>query len=673
MQISHSKLQDLVSTTCDRVRRSPRQSIAAIVRESRRRLANDPADAEAKHVVAADSLLRDQPARTLELLEHDRGRPSLSAIGNRIAGYASFVRDDHHHAHHYLDQSVRIDPTQTDCWTLLGHIAAEFGQTQGAVRFYERAIMFDEKDHESAIALAGLHARHHRLQDAIHTLRVCLLRDRRSPKLNLALGRLLRRRATLLGRGRHLLRQQRLLQESLQCFAIVNAAAPTAASWVAQGELQQQLGDFESARRSFALAVQAEPKSSLALTRLANSNVDAGDIDDAIAQYELALSIDPDHPNTHFRYCRAKKFKRGAASATYARQLRTLLMNASLSDAQKIHLNFALAKVLDDTKCYDEAWKCYDQGNRLKPKHSRSTSKRSTAKKSTRFSFQQVAADSERLFTREFFASHPTSGNESRTPIFIVGMPRSGTTLTEQILSSHPAIAGAGELPHIEQIRRQLIAASSVPRTDGKKQVRKDLYPQLLYDLSSQQLSMHAAEYLSRLQNFRTSESRVTDKMPTNFMHLGMIAMLFPGATVIHCRRHPMDVICSCFCQNLTSPFCDLRQLADYHRNYRRIMRHWQQVLPIQIHTVDYESIVSDPETHSRKMLAHCGLPWDAKCLDFHRSRRAVHTPSKWQVRQPMYKSSLQKWRRFENQLGPLAEQIEAEIRMEESSNTLIQ
>ena len=140
--------------------------------------------------------------------------------------------------------------------------------------------------------------------------------------------------------------------------------------------------------------------------------------------------------------------------------------------------------------------------------------------------------------------------------------------------------------------------------------------------------------------------------MPTNFIHLGLIAILFPHATIIHCRRDPMDVLTSCYCQNLSPPFCDLQALAQYHRQYRRLMEHWNRVLPLPIHTIDYESLVTDPEANSRRLIESCGLDWNEQCLNFQANGRAVHTPSKWQVRQPMYQSSVGKWRRFESHLS---------------------
>jgi hypothetical protein len=262
-----------------------------------------------------------------------------------------------------------------------------------------------------------------------------------------------------------------------------------------------------------------------------------------------------------------------------------------------------------------------------------------------------VADNTIRFFTKEFLEANRDLGSPSATPVFIVGMPRSGTTLTEQILSSHPAIAGAGELKLIDRIRQGIISNSPAG-------VSKRAYPDVLARLDRDRAIEFADGYLAHLDSIRTDELRVTDKMPTNFIHLGLIALLFPHATVIHCRRNPMDVLVSCYCQNLHAPFCDLEQLVHYHRQYRRMMAHWQAVLPLKIHPVDYESLVTDPELNSRALIEHCAVDWDERCLQFHRNDRAVHTPSKWQVRQPMYSSSIDKWRRFEPHLRQIAEKI---------------
>jgi hypothetical protein len=266
-----------------------------------------------------------------------------------------------------------------------------------------------------------------------------------------------------------------------------------------------------------------------------------------------------------------------------------------------------------------------------------------------------VADNTIRFFTSEFIEANRDLGSPSETPVFIVGMPRSGTTLTEQILSSHPAIAGAGELKLIDRIRREIAS-------ENRAQVSDHIYPDVLARMDRYRARQFADGYLAHLDTIRADETRVTDKMPTNFIHLGLIALLFPRATVIHCRRNPMDILVSCYCQNLSAPFCDLEQLVHYHRQYRRMMAHWHDVLPLKIHTVDYESLVTNPEPNSRALIEHCGMDWNEECLRFHANDRAVHTPSKWQVRQPMYSSSIEKWRRFEPHLRQIVERIAQDV-----------
>jgi hypothetical protein len=206
-------------------------------------------------------------------------------------------------------------------------------------------------------------------------------------------------------------------------------------------------------------------------------------------------------------------------------------------------------------------------------------------------------------------------------------------------------VSGAGELHFLDHIHQDL------------KRVEEGIATR---QLSSEWFRKSADFYLAQLEQYRGGRQHVTDKMPTNFMHLGLIATLFPNAKIIHCKRNPLDVFVSSYCQNLRAPFCDLEQLVDYYHNYRRLMRHWHNVLPIKIHTVQYESLTNDPLTHSRELVEHCGLEWDEQCLDFHKNDRAVHTPSKWQVRQPMYRSSVEKWRRYEQYLKPIETKVQA-------------
>ena len=617
--------------------------------------AETPADEAALHVVAASSLVNRQPEKSLALLERTPELLHRDPIANRLAGYAWLAQDKDDLAIESLNKSVQLDPCQPDCWAILGRIAENAGRRDGAITYYERAIVFENGEDDSALALAKLHARNKDFSDAIHTLRVCLFRNRRSPRLNLALARLLSRRANVF-RRRSMLRAKKKVQlETLRCYQTANAAAPAARTYIAQGALQKQLEMFDDAKASFERAIELDDQSAASYIQLANINVDRGNMPEALAQFEHAFSMKCCSANAHFRYSRAKKFEKCQETNTYLASLQQMLTQENLPSQSQLSLHFAIAKILDDIKRYDEAWQHYDQANRLNPKHSQSESKRKPRKSSAdEIPLQRVAEDSEALFTPEFFTNNMAVGNPSDVPVFIVGIPRSGTTLTEQILSSHPQIAGAGELKLVEQMRRdvrRLFLSSPIADRSMK-------YPQMIKGVNDGCLRELADRYLKQLDKYRTDELRVTDKMPTNFAHLGMIATLFPNAKVVYCRRNPMDVLVSGYCQNLSAPFCDLNKAVHYHLNHRRMMDHWQRVLPIQIHTVDYEAMVADPDTQSRALVEHCGLKWDDRCLNFHKNRRAVHTPSKWQVRQPMYKTSVEKWRRYERQLQPIADQL---------------
>lgn len=672
MEIDPATLQEVLESACRFVRVSVRQPNDAVIRQSRQRLSTNEFDVLSRNVIAASSLVRKQPGRTLELLQRYPDSLATDGFGNRLAGYAWLEKQDITRARQSFDAAVRLDPHQPDCWHLLGQIAESDDQYEQAVEYYQRGVLFDHGTHDSALALSRVHVRNRQLREAIHTLRISLIRDRRSAKLNLALARLLDRRAVLLGRQRRYFDQQRLRQESLECYRTVNASAPTCRTLVTQGRLEQQLFEYDRARESFQKAVRSDPNSAAALSHLAGSNIDFGEIDTALRQLEASLSMDPSRAETHFRYSRAKRFNSGATTKRY---LATLNSELAQTDSKRgrqrqIYLRFALAKVYDDSGRFDEAWQHYDQANRLKAVHSRprrqskaAPPQSKAAPPAARSPMQTYTDLTIETFTPEFFQRMAGIGNPSRTPIFVVGMPRSGTTLTEQILSSHPEIGGAGELPSINLIRQEI----SRTQSQSANHLAMGCSPSadLLPIMDVADLRLHADQYLQQLRRHGGDKRRVTDKMPTNFIHLGLIAILFPGATVVHCRRDPMDVIVSAYCQNLNLPFCDLDQLIAYHRQYRRLMAHWERVLPLKIHSNQYESLVADPEPHARAMLQHCNMQWSDECLRFHKNHRAVHTPSKWQVRQPMYRSSVGKWRRFEKHLAPIAEKIAAEIAAE--------
>jgi hypothetical protein len=240
--------------------------------------------------------------------------------------------------------------------------------------------------------------------------------------------------------------------------------------------------------------------------------------------------------------------------------------------------------------------------------------------------------------------------NRDPTPVFIVGMPRSGSTLVEQVLASHPQVFGGGELMWVNRLWHSLL---------GRVGINDSSLDQALARMSPADADAVAAEYLLPLHALQPNAVRVIDKNLANVMHVGLIWALFPGARVIHCRRNPLDTCVSCYMTDFAEvlPFtCSLPAVGHFHRQVDRLMSHWKQVLDLPILEIDYEEVVADLEGHARRMLQFLDLPWDERCLQFHRNPRRVTTASKSQVRRPIYYSSIGRWRRYEPWIGPLRE-----------------
>jgi len=310
-----------------------------------------------------------------------------------------------------------------------------------------------------------------------------------------------------------------------------------------------------------------------------------------------------------------------------------LLSQPDLDPAGRQSLNFALGALLDKLHRYDDAFAHFREANDAfqtpydHPAH------------------EQLITSLIDTFTPTNLKTLPRATNHDRRPIFIVGMPRSGTTLTEQILASHPDVYGAGELTDIKRL------VDSLKKKGGKG------YPTALADLTPADLDALAADYLQRLDSLAPESPRVTDKMPHNFLGLGLITLLFPEATLIHCRRNPLDNCLSIYfmASSPTHPYAaDLEGLGLYYLQYERLMHHWKATLGRPILDVQYEDLVTSQEESTRRLLAHCGLEWNDACLSFHKTQRTVTTPSYDQVRKKLYTSSMERWRNYEPHIEPL-------------------
>jgi Tfp pilus assembly protein PilF len=323
-------------------------------------------------------------------------------------------------------------------------------------------------------------------------------------------------------------------------------------------------------------------------------------------------------------------------------RMRSLLRGERLSADERARLHFALGNHYDRTGAFDEAFSHFERANALR-RGVFLEAGRSLEPERHRARIDRIIATCD----ASYFQRTRAMGRDSGRPAFIVGMPRSGTSLVEQILASHPEVFGGGELKDVQSMAESLPARLGITGTG---------YPDCLASLDAATARALADQYLRRIGRHSGQAARVTDKMPTNFEHLGFIAALFPQARVIHCVRDPRDVCLSCYFQDFRSMnfAWDLEVLGEFYGQYERLMAHWGRVLPLPMLEVAYEELVADPEAVSRRLVAFCGQEWSDACLTYHENPRAVRTVSLLQVRQPVYQSSIGRWRHYEAHLQPL-------------------
>lgn len=392
-------------------------------------------------------------------------------------------------------------------------------------------------------------------------------------------------------------------------------------------------GRNQEARNSLRAVLNLIPGNARATASLAKVAEREGDFEGGYAL--LRSLLEDDEPDVEVVLAYAALSKR-LWHQNQAMEMLEQALQRPISDEQRKSLHFALGKLNDEEGKYEQAFAHWRSANDMEK------NKFDLKKNARRFD------DLKTVFTEENCERRPRARNNSALPVFIVGMPRSGTSLVEQILSSHPEVYGAGELRDIGNLINMLSASGG----GGKLS-----YPHNLDAISEAQVNEVAERHLARLAEFSAQASRVTDKMPHNFGHLGIIDLLFPGARVIHCRRDPMDNCLSIY----SLPFMashsyasDLAQLGAYYRQYQDLMAHWKKVLRIPILEIQYEEIVANQDEMTRKMIAFCGLEWDERCLNFHESARVVTTPSYDQVRRPIYNKSVARWKNYESNLSPL-------------------
>lgn len=497
-----------------------------------------------------------------------------------------------HQALEQFSHALRLNQTAPDTWNGRGTVLNDLGEYQQAIADLDRAIALNPT-HPAAYAnkaraLAGLG----RYEDALALCDRALAID---PRLTEAL---LGRGAALVSLNRH----DDALAAYRQALAI-NPGLADAHSGI--GTALRELGRLDEARAAYLEALAIAPRRGEFLYHYANIG-----------------RVGPDDPQLQ--------------------AMKAVAADRNALPADRLCAHFALGKAFADIGSHEQAFAHWLSGNALKRQQ---IGFDETAVAAT---FDQI----EETFTPALIAERSGHGDPSSVPVFVLGMPRSGTTLVEQILASHPDVHGGGELSFLDDI------LGRAPGPDG----RNAPYPRYVTGLDGPAIGQLGARYVARLTGLAPGAPHVTDKTPANFLYIGMIHLALPNARIIHTVRDPVDTCLSCF-SNLFADAMDftydLGELGRYYARYRRLMAHWHRVLPPgTILDVRYEDVVAELEGQARRLLDHCGLAWDPRCLAFNESARPIRTASATQVRQPVYSHSVERWRKYEKSLGPLLKEL---------------
>ncbi|HEY1312254.1 MAG TPA: sulfotransferase [Steroidobacteraceae bacterium] len=612
-----------------------------------------PGEANCRWLIGAALLDQNKIAESIATLERLLAvAPNFSAArvdlarAYRRAGRAAQARQE-------VRRVLQHTPLHHRAWLAYGDALVDLGQHADAAVAFERARSTDPEAARVEEATAALVADDRKRAELI--FREILKRDASHAAALCGLAAL----SLIADRPRD---AERLLHHALKQSAHLPLA------YRGLGPALLALGRAEEAQRAARHLMLIEPHSPQTWILLAGAAIRLMRQEEALDAYERAVSLQPDEVGLRMSIGHVQKTlgRRRDSEASYKRALQMdpgraeayssladlknyHFSDAEVSDIQRLlaldkrdrsneaQLNFALGKAFEQRELYSQAFAHYSRGNALR---------RLDAPFDIE-GFERRSARIRGLFDAAFFAAHAGGGDPSPAPIFIVGLPRSGSTLVEQILASHSRVDGTMELPNILNL---------VSQFDDMAPSR-DAYPESVATAPAAQLAALGSRYLAETAPLRRGRERFTDKLPNNFSHVGLIHAILPHATIIDARRHPLDACFSTFKQYFAEGQTFSRHLDDlgrYYRCYLSLMDHWDAILPGKVLHVQYEELVGDPEANIRRLLEHCGLDFEPACLNFHATQRSVRTASAEQVRQPLYTSAVGYWKHFAKELEPL-------------------
>jgi tetratricopeptide (TPR) repeat protein len=580
---------------------------------------------------------------------------SATALSN--LGIAYFDLKDYPQAIDYQQRALKIDPQLVTALNNLGSIYRAQKNTSLSIDYYQRAIASNPNHAETLNNLGAVYTEQSdpelglellskavqlnpRYAEAQRNLGTCYLMLEKLPEAQTAFNNALTLKAdfseALLGLAsieqevKNYAKAQQLIEKTI---AIDNNSST---SHIQLAGLLNIMGYPDRAKASYQQALTLEPDSTTAMVGLAQVLTEQGEIKDAEQWLHQALELDPEALAPRISLAQLKKVAVGDKNFI------SLIDEAKKIDenskTKAIGLNFALGKCHDDIGEYQQGFSHFMKACQLKRQ------KINYSQSDNTLATLNIISN----FNDELISQLSGHGNPSSKPIFVLGMPRSGTTLTEQIIASHPDCYGAGELADLGNLINAIGTANNANAH----------YPQNITEIKPEQLASLGQQYVNGLSTRKPDAKHITDKMPSNYFFLGMIHLMLPNAKIIHVKRNPIDTCISNFSKLFKHGqhfSYDLKELGLYYRDYHNLMNHWRTVLPEgTFYEISYEKLVENTESEARALINYCGLPWDENCLQFHNHTRSVRTASVTQVRQPIYKSSVQRWRHYEEYIQPL-------------------
>lgn len=534
---------------------------------------------------------------------------------------ALMLQGDREGASAAVEASMRLDPDRrllADAFQL-----EQTGKPQEAEQIYRDLLKKDPNNVDALRLLAGLASSRNEHRDAEILLK-------RALELKPDFGRAL---ADLVNN----LVDQEKLDEALEAAdRLTRIGGDNPDSWLLQGNAFSAAGQYEQAIAAYRKALELSPEHPGALSGLAHNQKTIGNRDEAISNYRKCIVVNPYFTEAYWSLANLKTFR---FTDEEVAAMEALLEHPHIPDESQVHLCNSLGLEYESRQDYDKAFANFERCNTVKRKSEYYDSVE------TEFLVDRTIE----VFNQAFLDIAPPKIEHDVTPIFIIGLPRSGSTLLEQILASHSAVEGTHELSDLARIVREI-----PERLKSRK-----LYPETLRDAGADFIADLGKAYLDRTRKYRTGKPFFIDKNPNNFIQVGLLHRALPHAVFINARRHPLDSCLGTYKQLFAKgqPFSyDLVDVGEYYLQYERLMAHWNEALPGKVLDVRYEAVVADLETEVRRMLAHCGLAFEDPCLRYHETDRAVKTASSEQVRQPIYRSSVNLWRNYEAHLGPLVE-----------------